>query len=75
MSELAKLIANKANECCYRSDGWMEDVEQFVDSVIQPVREMTVEEVEEYIYAETRRFTETSALLALAKLGTIRIVG
>lgn len=38
------------------------------------VRKMTVDEVEEYIYSETKRFTETSVLIALAKLGTIRVV-
>lgn len=37
-------------------------------------RTMTVEQVEEYIYGETKRFTETSALLALARLGAIRVV-
>lgn len=38
LSERAKLIAEKANECCYRSDGWEVHVYEFALQQLLEVR-------------------------------------
>ena len=37
IDEVASKIASKANECCYRSDGYEEDVRKYAIDILNPI--------------------------------------
>ena len=34
IKSLSSKIAEKANECCYRSDGWEQEIQEYVEDLL-----------------------------------------